>query len=100
MRRFSRVAGWFHMLVFIVGARTTGPVNARYVVVRKSLAKPCANLARRSAVAGATTSRSFCCATRMCSIQLGSVSSLLPDEQRLVMALCSVHAAEVSGGMD
>ncbi len=37
--RFSCVAGWVHMLLFIAGASTTRPVNARYMVVRKSSAK-------------------------------------------------------------
>ena len=73
--RLRRVAGWFHMLVFIAGASTTGPVKARYRVERKSSARPWANFASRSAVAGATTRAWASCATRMCSTALASVSS-------------------------
>ena len=67
-RTFSCVAGWFHIFVFIAGARTTGPVKARYVVVRKSSANPCASFARMLAVAGAITRASAACASAMCSI--------------------------------
>ena len=52
------------MLTFMAGATTTGPVKARYSVVRKSSARPWASLAIRSAVAGAIASTSFSCATR------------------------------------
>jgi hypothetical protein len=70
------------MLVFMAGASTTGPVKARYMVVRKSSARPCANLASRSAVAGATTSRSFSCATPICSMALESVASDWKENSR------------------
>src|ERR1700687_2831785 len=40
-----------HMLPSMAGARSTGPVTARYRVVRKSSARPWASLAIRSAVA-------------------------------------------------
>ena len=85
------------MFVFMAGASTTWPVNARYVVVRKSSASPCANFASRSAVAGATTRIWFSCAMRMCSIALESVSSELAAENRLVIAFFPVRAANVSG---
>ncbi len=88
------------MFVFIAGARTTGPVKARYIVVRKSSARPWANLARRSAVAGATTSKSFSCATPMCSTALESVSSELEEEKRPVITFRPVSAANVSGAMN
>jgi hypothetical protein len=46
------------MFTFIAGAITTGPVKARYSVVRKSSARPSASLAIKSAVAGAIASSS------------------------------------------
>ena len=56
------------MFTFMAGATITGAVVARYSVVRKSSAIPCANLARMLAVAGATTSASVLCAASMCSM--------------------------------
>ncbi len=97
--RFSWVAGCAHMLLFMAGASTTGPVNARYVVVRKSFANPWARRAMRSAVAGAITRMSFSCATAICSTALERVSSELAPENRPVITLRPVRAAKVSGVM-
>ena len=85
------------MLLFMAGASTTRPVNARYIVVRKSLAMPCARRAIKSAVAGAITRTSLSCATAMCSTALDKVSSELPEENSPVMTLWPVRLANVSG---
>ena len=63
---FACVAGWFHMFTFIAGANRTGAVVARYMVERKSSARPCANFASISAVAGATSNE-------LCGLGLGDV---------------------------
>ena len=86
------------MLTFIAGATTTGAVDARYNVVKKSSAMPRANLAMISAVAGATRSRSVRCATAMCSMALSRFAS--PPEESLnksVMTFCPLSAANVRG---
>ncbi len=69
--RLRRVAGWFHIVVFIAGATTTGALHARYVVERKSSATPLANLAMMLAVAGATRKRSTVCEKVMCAMGSG-----------------------------
>src|SRR6266852_209340 len=86
------------MFTFMAGAITTGAVDARYKVVRKSSAMPRANLARMSAVAGATRSRSVLCATAMCSMALSKLASP-PEEspKRSVITFCPLSAANVSG---
>src|SRR6266702_3544414 len=56
----ARVAGCSHISVCMAGANMTGQRAVSSVVVSKSAASPCAALARRSAVAGATTTRSAC----------------------------------------
>src|SRR6266853_597043 len=86
------------MFTFMAGATTTGAVDAKYNVVRKSSAIPRANFAMISAVAGATRSRSVLCATAMCSIALSRFASL-PEESpnRSVMTFCPLSAANVSG---
>ena len=56
--RFSCVTGFRHMRVFMAGATSTGQVAASTVVVTASSAMPARMRARRSAVAGATTTRS------------------------------------------
>src|ERR687885_156672 len=94
MSKFSRVAACCHMLVFIAGAMTTGPVKARYSVERKSSAKPRANFARVSAVAGATTRTSLSCATRICSTELDRISSWLPVANISVMTFCRWHGLD------
>ena len=97
--RFACVAGWFHMLTFMAGATTTGAVVARYNVVRKSLAMPCANFARMSAVAGTTSNASIAWATAMCSTaesMLGWAFSS-PAENISVMTFSPESAAKVSG---
>src|SRR5207237_5416301 len=86
------------MFTFIAGATTTGAVQARYNVVRKSSATPRANFAMMSAVAGATRRRSVRCATAMCSMALSRLASP-PEEslKRSVMTFCPLKAANVSG---
>src|SRR5690242_9543618 len=86
------------MFTFIAGATTTGPVDARYKVVRKSSATPRANFAMMSAVAGATRRRSVRCATAMCSMALSRLASP-PEEslKRSVMTFWALRAAKVSG---
>ncbi len=56
--RLRCVAGWSHMRTFIAGAIITGVSVAINTVDARSPASPCAILAIRSAVAGATTTRS------------------------------------------
>src|SRR5579883_1029285 len=98
--RFACVAGWFHIFTFIAGATITGAVVARYIVVRKSSAIPCANLARMLAVAGATTSASVEVAASICSIAEARWPSSGSPAQRPVMTLCPVREANVSGWMN
>ena len=56
---FSVVAGLSHISVCIAGTKTFGAVEARTILVSRSSDRPVANLASRSAVAGAITIRSF-----------------------------------------
>src|SRR5579885_2624041 len=58
---------------------------------------PCANLAKISADAGATTSASQRCASAMCSMALSSVASAVEEPNMPVMTFCPVSAANVSG---
>ena len=60
----------------MAGATTTGEVEARYNVLRKSSATPLANFASTSAVAGATSNRSVRCATAIWSM----AESRLPSD--------------------
>ena len=73
--RFLCVAAWFHIRTFIAGAISTGLSVASKVVEARSSARPAAALAIRSAVAGATTTRS---AERDSSIWPISASSVWP----------------------
>jgi len=56
--RFLCVAGWVHIRTFMAGTIITGVSVASRRVVARSLARPAAVRAIRSAVAGATTIRS------------------------------------------
>ena len=56
--RLRWVAGCSHMRTFIAGASNTRLSVASNTVLARSLAMPAASLAIRSAVAGATTTRS------------------------------------------
>src|SRR5215475_6148057 len=96
--RFSCVAGCCHMFTFIAGASTTGAVEARYSVERKSSANPRANLPRVSAVAGATSSKSVRCATAICSMADSRFASP-PSEfaKTSVMTFWPLSAANVRG---
>src|SRR5882762_5192777 len=95
---FSRVAAWLHIFTFMAGATTTGAVDARYKVVRKSSAIPRANFAMMSAVAGATSNKSVRCATAMCSMALSRLAPP-PEEspKRSVITFCPLSDANVSG---
>ena len=62
----ARVAGLSHISVCIAGASTTGHVAVSSVLVSRSSASPCAALASRSAVAGATTTSSAARPMRTC----------------------------------
>src|SRR5215471_3655799 len=99
--RFSCVAACCHMFTFIAGASTTGAVEARYRVERKSSANPRANFPRISAVAGATSSKSVRCATAICSMADSKFASP-PSEfaKRSVMTFWPLSAAKVSGVMN
>src|SRR5262249_45420762 len=81
----------------MAGAMTTGAVVAKKSVERKSSARPFANLAITSAVAGATTSASIDCATAMCSTADSMLGSWAPSPNRSVMTFSPLRAAKVSG---
>ena len=55
---FAAVAGCCHISVCMAGAMTTGHRAVRSTLVNRSLATPCVARARKSAVAGATMTRS------------------------------------------
>ena len=74
VRRFAWVAGCCHMRTFIAGAASTGLSVASSAVLARSSAMPAAMRASRSAVAGATTTRSASRDNRMWPISLSSVS--------------------------
>src|SRR5579884_1960113 len=63
---FSRVAGCSHISVCIAGANTTGQRAVSNVLVSRSSARPWAAFASRSAVAGATSTRSADWPRRTC----------------------------------
>ena len=67
------VAGCSHMALFIAGATSTGLSVASSAVEARSSASPAAILARRSAVAGATTTRSALRDSRIWPISDSSV---------------------------
>ena len=93
------VAGCSHISVCIAGANTTGQWAVSRVVVSRSSASPAAARASRSAVAGATTTRSavlpICTwGTRGTSDQT-SVETGLPDRASHVGAPTNRSAAAV-----
>jgi hypothetical protein len=55
---FACVAGFFHIAQFIAGATAIGAVVARQSVANRSSARPWASRARKSALAGATSTSS------------------------------------------
>src|SRR6056297_613885 len=69
------VAGCCHIRTFIAGASSTGVSVASRSVEARSSARPCAILAIRSAVAGATTIRSAERLSSICPISASSVRS-------------------------
>ena len=71
----SRVAGCSHISVCIAGAISTGQRAVSRVAVSRSSARPCAARASRSAVAGATTTRSACCPSLTCGTAGTSVNT-------------------------
>ena len=58
-RTFATVAGFDHIAGCIAGTMSFGAVLAKIVFVKRSSARPCAILAIRSAVAGATIRKSL-----------------------------------------
>ena len=97
IRRFSCTAGCASMFVFIAGASSTGALVARNRELRKSSARPWANLAMTLAVHGATSSRAARSAMAMCSMsrELDPESGRAPNWD--VMTGCLVIASKVSG---
>ena len=73
--RLRRVAGCSHMRTFIAGASSTRLSVASRRVLARSLAIPSASLAMRSAVAGATTTRSALRDSSMWPISASAVRS-------------------------
>ena len=75
------VAGFSHISTFIAGATSSGQRRARHSVDSRSSARPCASLAMKSAIAGATTIRSRSRDSSMCPIASGTrgVPQVGPD---------------------
>ena len=90
--RLRCVAGWSHMRTFIAGAISTGVSVANNRVEARSFATPLAILAIRSAVAGATTTRS---ATRLSWICPISASS--PRSNKSRYSFCPANAETDKG---
>ena len=85
----ARVAGCSHISVCIAGANTTGQRAVSRVLVSRSSARPWAALASRSAVAGATTTRSASLPIRTCGTSWTS-------DQTSVVTGCPDSAAQVA----
>ena len=83
-----RVAGCSHIRTFIAGARSTRLSVARSSVLARSSATPWASLAIRSAVAGATTTRS---ALRDSSIWPISASAVRSKSARCTVSPASAE---------
>ena len=96
---FAWVAACSHISVCIAGANTTGHRAVSSVLVSRSSARPCAALASRSAVAGATTTRSADWPIRTCgtswTFSHTSVATGLPDSADQVGAPTNCSAAAV-----
>ena len=90
--RLRCVAGCSHMRTFIAGAASTCLSAASSTAVARSSARPCAILARRSAVAGATTIKSASRDRRICPISASSLRS-----KRSVKTFSSVSTESESG---
>ena len=95
----ARVAGCCHISVCMAGARSTGQVAVSSVLVSRSSARPCAARASRSAVAGATTTRSAVrpmatCGTSCASLHT-SVTTGWPDSADHVGSPTKRSAASV-----
>ena len=94
-----RVAAFSHISVCMAGAITTGHRAVSSVFVRRSSARPCAALASRLAVAGATTTRSACWPSRTCGTSWTSwktsVRTGRPDSASHVGAPTNFSAASV-----
>ncbi len=90
------VAGCSHISVCMAGANATGHRAVSRVLVSRSSARPWAAFARRSAVAGATTTRSADCPMRTCGTSCTevhtSVLTGLPDRADHVGAPDEVRA--------
>jgi hypothetical protein len=69
------VAGFSHICRFIAGATSSGQSRASTRVVSRSSASPLASLARKSAEAGATRSRSASRERSMCAMLLATRGS-------------------------
>ena len=95
----ARVAACSHISVCIAGAKTTGQWAVSRVEVSRSSARPVAARASRSAVAGATITRSACWPSRTCGTWCTSsktdVCTGLPDRAAQVAAPTNSSAAAV-----
>jgi hypothetical protein len=95
----SWVAGCSHISVCIAGTKTTGQDAVSRVAVSRSSARPVAARASRSAVAGATTTRSACCPMRTCATSgtsdQTSVVTGLPESASKVAAPTKFRAPGV-----
>ncbi len=73
--RFRCVAGCAHISRFMAGASSSGQLSigrARHSRLSNSSARPCASLAMKSALAGATNTASAARVRLMCAMALGS----------------------------
>ena len=99
MATLAVVAACSHISVCIAGAITTGQRAVRRVLVSRSSASPWAAFAIRSAVAGATTTRSASWPIRTwgtsCTPVQTSVATGLPDSAAQVGAPTNSRAAAV-----
>ncbi len=95
------VAALLHICRFIAGATSSGQSRARHSVDSRSSAMPCASLAMKSAVAGATTIASASRESSMCPMALAapeshrSVSTGLPESAWKVIGAMNCVAASV-----
>ncbi len=91
-RTLRWVAGLSHISTFIAGATISAQRRASTSVDSRSSARPCATLARKSALAGATTIRSRSRESSMCAMLSATRGS-----QRSVHTVWPVSACRVTG---
>ena len=91
--RFACVTGFVHMFTFMAGASKTGARVASTTAASRSSAIPAAIRAMKSAVAGATTSRSASSASLMWPISASDAGSNRSSATGAPDRVCSVSGA-------